>query len=203
MVSRLARIFSPLFVLTIIFTATAFSQTSPSKEFPGIKISNFGQMDEHYYRGARPKEGKGQFAALKALGVQTVIDLQDDPKPWEKAEAEAAGLRYINIPMPDGKYPQQGQIDEFLKLANDPEVGVFFAHCAGGRHRTGITAAAYRMTKYGWGIEQAYKEMKNYDFYSSWGHGAQKDFVYDFAAKQVAAKAAAAAATTAVASEPK
>ncbi|MFT3746467.1 MAG: tyrosine-protein phosphatase [Pyrinomonadaceae bacterium] len=204
MVSRLARILTPFFVLTIIFAATAFSQTSPSKDFPGIKIDNFGQMDEHYYRGARPKEGKGQFAALKALGVQTVIDLQDDPKPWEKVEAEAAGLRYINIPMADGSYPDPKHIEEFLKLANDPEVGVFFAHCAGGRHRTGITAAAYRMTKYGWGIDQAYKEMKNYDFYSSWGHGAQKDFVYDFAAKQEAAKTAAAAVgTSASANQPK
>jgi hypothetical protein len=39
------------------------------------------------------------------------------------------------------------------------------------------------MTKYGWDLDKAYKEMKNYDFYSSWGHGKQKDFVIDYAAK--------------------
>lgn len=145
-------------------------------------------MDERYFRGARPKEGKGQFDALKALGVQTIIDLQAEPRAYEKREAEAAGLRYINIPMEDGDYPKAEHIEEFLKLANDPETGVFFAHCAGGRHRTGITGAAYRMTKYGWDVDKAYKEMKNYDFYSSWGHGEQKDFVFDYAAKLAAAK---------------
>jgi protein tyrosine/serine phosphatase len=90
--------------------------------------------------------------------------------------------------MKDGGYPEAEHIEQFLKLANDPETGVFFAHCAGGRHRTGITGAAYRMTKYGWDIDKAYKEMKNYDFYSSWGHGKQKDFVYDYAAKLAAEK---------------
>jgi protein-tyrosine phosphatase len=179
---------APLLILcasALIFSASliSFSQSAPGKQFPGITISNFGQMDERYYRGARPKEGKGQFEALKSLGVQTVIDLQDNPREYEKREAEAAGLRYINIPMADGEYPDPTHIAEFLRLANDPETGVFFAHCAGGRHRTGITGAAYRMTKYGWDLEKSYKEMKNFDFYSRWGHGEQKDFVKDFAAK--------------------
>jgi hypothetical protein len=28
-----------------------------------------------------------------------------------------------------------------------------------------------------------YKEMKQYDFYTRWGHGAFKDFVQDYAAQ--------------------
>jgi len=189
------------FLFALALSAVSFSQTSPSKEFPGINISNFGRMDEHYYRGARPKEGKGQFAALKALGIQTIIDLQEKPKPYEKREAEEAGLRYINIPMEDGSYPKAEHIAEFLRLANDPATGVFYAHCAGGRHRTGITGAAYRMTKYGWDYNRAYKEMKNYDFYSSWGHGEQKDFVRDYAANIETAKAAMAAAAATVSAD--
>jgi protein tyrosine/serine phosphatase len=195
MIDKVLRVFAASFVLVLVFTTVSFSQTAPSKTFPGIEISNFGQMDERYYRGARPKEGKGQFEALKALGIQTIIDLQDKPREYEKREAEAAGLKYINIPMADGDYPDPKHIDEFLRLANDPGTGIFYAHCAGGRHRTGITGAAYRMTKYGWGLEQAYKEMKNYDFYSSWGHGEQKDFVIDYAAKIEAAKTAKSAET--------
>ena len=54
--------------------------------------------------------------------------------------------------------------------------------------------ALYRFTKYGWGYDQVYKEMKNYDFYSSWGHGKQKDFVRDYAAKMAEAKNADSAA---------
>lgn len=154
-------------------------------------------MDERYYRGGRPKEGKGQFEALKALGIQTIVDLQAEPKPYEKLEAEAAGLKYINIPMPTKKYPKPEHIEEFLKVANDPATGVFFAHCAGGRHRTGVTGAAYRMTKYGWDFDKAYKEMKNFDFYTRWGHGGMKDFVEDYAEKMESAKAEAAKTVTA------
>jgi hypothetical protein len=40
--------------------------------------------------------------------------------------------------------------------------------------------------------------MKNYDFYTSWGHGKQKDFVVDYAAKYDAQRAAAAAVGGAV-----
>ena len=43
--------------------------------------------------------------------------------------------------------------------------------------------ALYRFTKYGWDYDKAYQEMKNYDFYTSNGHGKQKDFVVDYAAK--------------------
>ncbi len=188
MIKKYIQVFTASFVLVLAVSVIGQAQMSPSKDYPNIKISNFGKMHDGYYRGARPKQGKGQFEALKALGVQTVIDLQAEPRAYEKLEAEAAGLRYINIPMEDGEYPKAEHIEEFLRLANDPETGVFFAHCAGGRHRTGITGAAYRMTKYGWGFDQAYLEMKNFDFYSRWGHGDQKDFVKDFAAKMEAAK---------------
>ncbi len=169
------------FVFVLSFCAAAIGQTSPRKDFPGITIKNFGQMDERFYRGARPKEGKGQYAALKALGVETVIDLTDNAKPYAKAEAEAAGLRYVNLPIIDKSYPTPENVDGFMKLVDDPATGVFFVHCAGGRHRTGDMGAVYRFVKYGWDYDRTYREMKNYDFYSSWGHGKQKDFVEDYA----------------------
>jgi protein tyrosine/serine phosphatase len=55
-----------------------------------------------------------------------------------------------------------------------------YVHCAGGRHRTGIVTAVYRMTFEGWNIEKAYDEMKDYDFYTRWGHGAMKKFVFNY-----------------------
>ncbi|MEO7660524.1 MAG: hypothetical protein ABIV48_12995 [Pyrinomonadaceae bacterium] len=182
-------IVAAVFMLT--FVAVGFSQTSQSKNFANITIKNFGQMDERFYRGARPKEG--EFAALKALGVQTVIDLQNEPREYEMREVEALGMRYVNIPIIDKGYPTEENIEMFIKTVDDPATGVFFAHCAGGRHRTGDVGAVYRFTKYGWGFDQVYEEMKNYDFYSSWGHGKQKDFVEDYAAKMLAGKAAATA----------
>lgn len=180
--------FALLFTVILALSGNGFSQTSPKRNFPNINISNFGQMDQRFYRGARPKEGKGQFTALRSLGIQTVIDLTDKPKAYERLEAEAAGLRYINIPMKDDEYPAPETIELLTKTINDPEIGVFFAHCVGGRHRTGITGAIWRYTKYGWGYDQVYREMKNYDFYTRWGHGEMKDFVRDYAAKMDATR---------------
>lgn len=162
--------------INLISVASASAKIAPA--FPNITIKNFGQMDERFFRGAQPDEG--DFKALAALGIKTIIDLRDDPTSYEKRAAEAAGMRYVNIPMSDSSRPRDEQIDQFLKIANDPATGRFFVHCAGGRHRTGVMGAVYRMTHDGWGFDQAYKEMKNYDFYTRFGHGSLKDYVQDF-----------------------
>lgn len=144
-------------------------------------------MDERFYRGAQPK--KEDFQSLKDLGVQTVINLRHDPKDYEKEAVEALGMKYVSIPMSDRRYPKTESIAEFLKIINDPSTGAFFVHCKGGRHRTGVTGAVYRFTRYGWSFDQVYEEMNNYDFYTAWGHGAMKDFVVDYAENMKAATA--------------
>lgn len=146
-----------------------------------IKIKNFGQMDDRFYRGAQPKET--DYKDLAQLGIRTVIDLRDDPEPYEKPMVESLGMTYIHIPMTDKKYPTPEALDLFFKTVNDPHTGKFFVHCAGGRHRTGVMGAVYRFKFYNWDFEQVYKEMKQYDFYTRWGHGALKDFVEDYYAQ--------------------
>ena len=147
-------------------------------------VENFGKVNDHYYRGAQPEEG--QYEQLKALGVKTVIDLRDDPKDYAKSKAESVGLRYINLPMSDKKYPEEESVNKFLQFANDATNWPIYVHCAGGRHRTGAMTAVYRMTVDGWQIEKAYDEMKDYDFYTRWGHKAMKTFVFDYAKELVA-----------------
>ena len=89
-------------------------------------------------------------------------------------------MQYINIPMVGKKYPTPEATAAFLKVTGDPATGKFFLHCAGGRHRTGAMGAVYRYENYKWTYDQVYKEMKQYDFYTSWGHGAFKEFVKDY-----------------------
>ena len=146
-----------------------------------VKIKNFGQMDERFYRGGQP--GKKDYKDLAALGIKTVINLREDPEPYEQPLVESLGMKYINIPMLGKKYPTPEVTEMFLKTINDPATGKFFVHCAGGRHRTGAMGAVYRFQFYGWTFDQAYKEMKQYDFYTSWGHQAFKDFVEDYYAR--------------------
>ena len=177
-------------ILTIMaLTAVAHAQDTASDKPAAIKIKNFGQMDERFYRGAQPKDEE-DYKALAALGVKTVVDLTAEPKPYEQTMTEAAGMRYLHIPMTDKKYPTDEAVRTFLRFASDPGTGKFFVHCAGGRHRTGAIGAVYRYQFYDWNFEQVYAEMKKYDFYTTWGHGAFKDFVQDYYFKIRAIKAA-------------
>jgi len=171
-----------LMALTAVLSLTTVSLgqevSSPTNPTIKIKIKNFGQMDERFYRGGQPKEK--DYKDLALIGIRTVIDLREDPEEYEKPMVEQLGMRYINIPMIAKKYPTAEVTELFLKTVSDPSSGKVFVHCAGGRHRTGAMGAVYRYQFYNWNFEQVYKEMKQYDFYTSWGHGAFKDFVKDY-----------------------
>ena len=168
-----------LAVLSLVFALAAVSSAQKHEgSFPNINVKNFGQMDERFYRGAQPKEK--DYQDLAALGIKTVIDLREDPEAYEKRDVEALGMRYVNIPMGDKEYPKLDLVNQFLKLVDEPATGKFFVHCAGGRHRTGVMGAAYRFNHYHWNFDQVYAEMKDYDFYTRFGHGKMKDFVQDY-----------------------
>ena len=185
---------SILAIFAFILVIASVSVGKENERFPSIKIKNFGQMTEQFYRGAQPKEE--DYQSLAALGIKTVIDLQDDPKSYEKSAVEAAGMRYVNIPMVAKAYPTPEQVAAFLKLVDDPETGKFYVHCAGGRHRTGVMGAVYRFTHDNWNYDQVYAEMKEYDFYTRWGHGSMKKFVQDYWQQRQAQPTVAATATT-------
>ena len=176
-------------LVLLAFTVISQAQQPSNQKSPAVKIKNFGQMDERFYRGARPKQE--DLKDLAAMGIKTVIDLTEDPKEEERAAVESVGMKYVHIPMIAKKYPTEEATSAFLKVANDPATGKFFLHCAGGRHRTGAMGAVYRYQNYNWNFEKVYAEMKQYDFYTSWGHGAFKDFVKDYYDHMQAAKATA------------
>src|SRR3982074_3510593 len=111
----------------VIFALSAVSFANGPSSFPNVKIKNFGQMDERFYRGAQPKEA--DYKELAAIGIKTVIDLRDDPESYEKQNVERLGMRYVNIPMSDKDYPKGEQVDQFLKLVANPATGKFFVHC--------------------------------------------------------------------------
>ena len=185
-------------LLVVLFSVAVFAQTpdavlvnAPAEEKTvasaakkptlapeNCKIRNFGKVTDQYFRGAQPKPE--EYAQIAALGVKTVIDLQEETSSFAKAKAEAAGLLYINVPMSDTKYPPQEAVQRFLELVKDQSNFPIFVHCHGGRHRTGAMTAVYRMTFQGWNVEKAYDEMKVYDFYTRWGHQPIKDFVFDY-----------------------
>ena len=104
--------FLPAFIaaLTILISLSPASfGKGKNEKFPTIKIKNFGQMDDRFFRGGQPKEN--DYSQLAALGIKTVIDLQNEPTEYEKRNVEALGMKYVNIPMSDKDYPEGAKIE--------------------------------------------------------------------------------------------
>jgi protein tyrosine/serine phosphatase len=169
-------------ILACSMMSTAFASLDSKEEnrrgTAVVNIENFGKVNDHIYRGAQP-EGDN-YRQLVDLGVKTILDLRGDADPGARSAAEKAGLKYINLPLENKEYPQADAAARFLEIVNNEDNWPVFTHCAGGRHRTGAMIAVYRMSMDNWTVNQAYDEMKNYDFYTSWGHGCYKDYVFDY-----------------------
>ena len=165
-------------------TLEAFARPAPAA-FPRpaatpVTIANFGSVGEHLLRGAQP--GREAYAELRARGVDCVVDLRDDPEAWAKTEATRAGLRYVNLPLDDKSTPTDEAARRFLAIVTRKlERGrTVYVHCAGGRHRTGSMIAVYRIAVDGWTADEAYREMKSYDYSSRFGHGGHKAYVFGY-----------------------
>ena len=156
----------------------ADSGTSANTALSAIHIGNFGQIDDTYFRGAQPKVT--DYRDLAAIGVKTVIDLTRDGREDEAGLVKAAGMTFYRIPLTTSEAPSSEAIGKFLALVNDKANLPVFVHCQGGRHRTGVMTAVYRMTRDGWTADQAYDEMRKFKFEGFPGHPELKSFVYDF-----------------------
>ena len=178
-------------------TTSAGAESAPATVgLSAVRIDNFGRINAGYYRGAQP-EGR-DYADLAALGIKTVIDLQADGINHDEAQlVEAQGMRFYRIPMTTRVPPTPEQLATFLKIVNDPAQQPIYVHCLGGRHRTGVMTAVYRMENEQWTAERAFREMKDYRFGLDFLHPEFKKFVYAYTrSERPAAVQAAASAST-------
>lgn len=164
--------------LALVLSVSAAAQPGHVGVLENIRIDNFGRVNEHYYRGAQPQGHS--YTDLAGLGVKTVIDLQEYGDVTEPELVQSAGMRYVRIPMNTRVVPTAEQLALFLQLVNDPASQPVYVHCAGGRHRTGVMTAVYRMTADSWTPEQAFREMKQYRFGADFLHPEFKHFVHAY-----------------------
>lgn len=182
---RLVRTYVAGAVVALSLATSAAAQPSTGDKLSNtkvdsstIRIDNFGRINSNYYRGAQPKGH--DYADLGALGIKTVIDLTRDGDPGEPAMVRSAGMKFYRIPMTTHDTPSAEKITQFLKLVNDPANQPVYVHCQGGRHRTGVMTALYRMSDDGWTADQAFAEMKQYKFGADFLHPEFKQFVYTY-----------------------
>jgi protein tyrosine/serine phosphatase len=169
-------------VAAMLLAASASAETKTNADLLArIRIKNFGRANDNYFRGAQPDSR--DYPDLAALGVKTVIDLTIDGRSDEAGLVQRAGMKFYRIPLTTSERPSEAAVTQFLILVNDPANWPVFVHCQGGRHRTGVMTAVYRMTNDGWNANRAYDEMKQYHFEGFPGHPVLKSFVYDYYTK--------------------
>ena len=169
-----------------LLAATAFAGSDSAG------VPNFHQVNPQLYRGGQPtNEG---FQNLAKLGVKTVINLRqpNDGALAEKNVVEAAGMRYINVPMLGMHTPSDDQVLKVLSVFNDPTAGPVFVHCRRGADRTGAVVACYRISHDGWDNHKALEEAKGFGM--SWFEKSIQHYVKHF--KAPASIAATPAAST-------
>ncbi len=132
-------------------------------DLPGLP--NLNRVTDELYRGAQPlPEG---YAELKKLGIKTDVNLRSAHS--EEAEAKAAGLGYVSIPM-HAWHAEDEDVVAFLEAVTDPKLQPVFVHCEHGSDRTGVCVAAYRIVVQGWSKPDAIREMTegDYGFHGIW-----------------------------------
>lgn len=92
-------------------------------------IRNFLQVTPEFCTGGQPRVE--HFEELKGQGIRTVLNLRtpgEHRAADEQAAVEAAGMRYVNIPVVY-QAPTAAQVDEFLRITDDPANRPMFIHC--------------------------------------------------------------------------
>jgi len=86
--------------------------------------------------GAQP-EGDAGFAALKKMGVKTIVTVDGAMPDVERAHK--FGLRYVHLPISyNGVTPEQGK--EIAKALEEMP-GLIYMHCHHGKHRSAAAVA--------------------------------------------------------------
>jgi uncharacterized protein (TIGR01244 family) len=141
-------------------------------------IPNFHQVDANIYRGAQP--APQEFQSLARLGIKTVLDLRDEQSHAraERKLVEAAGMRYISVPMKGMVTPTEQQISRALAVMEDTSHGPIFVHCRRGADRTGTVIACYRIAHDQWLNEKALEEARTLGM--SWIERGMRSYVLGY-----------------------
>jgi len=144
-------------------------------------VENFQKVNDSVYRGAQPTD-QG-FAALAKLGIKTVVDLRqigEHSQADEKRVVEAAGMRYVSIPMKGMSTPTDEQVSRALSLLQDAAAEPVFVHCHRGADRTGAVIACYRISHDHWQNKPALAEARSLGL--SWYQLAMQRYVMRYQA---------------------
>ena len=165
-------------LISLVLMPSAVLASEPQVSAPGVP--NFHQVNDHIYRGAQPND-QG-WESLAKLGVKVVIDLRRENEEGNHSVAaeakavQAAGMKYVNIPMNGIVAPRDVDVAKVMQLFNGTEP--VFVHCKLGKDRTGTVVACYRIAHDQWKNENALAEAKGIGLH--WVEMGMKRYIASF-----------------------
>jgi uncharacterized protein (TIGR01244 family) len=167
-----------LLVVLLLTTAAMARQNLPG-------AANYTRVDATVACGGATSADA--FPELKRQGFAAVINLRQSTEPGADIEgstraAEAAGLRYLHIPL-SASDPQDAAVDAFLAALRDPQNSPVYIHCASA-NRVGAVWLVKRMLVDGWDEQKAATEAETIGLRSPNLRSFALDYVRQHKARQ-------------------
>lgn len=137
-------------LLAIVFLSAAtvggaawFDRNWPWHHFHTVVAGKF-------YRAGQPSAANIR-TAVRDYGVKTIVNLRAENEwqgPWYDAEVAAtvaAGATHVDVPLACSTPPSPAQIDQLLKIFEDPDRAPVLIHCEFGSVRSAAVEGLYRM----------------------------------------------------------
>ena len=113
-------------------------------------LHNVHALTPRLFAGSEPRTA-AQFAALRKLGIKTIISV-DGSRPAADL-AEKFGFRYVHLPFGYDGVPRDRELEIGRAVRDLP--GPFYIHCHHGQHRGPTGAVIAAMTCGGWTANEA------------------------------------------------
>ncbi|NNG26464.1 MAG: hypothetical protein HKM87_02995 [Ignavibacteriaceae bacterium] len=128
------------------------------------KQFNFHIVDDGIWRSAQPSAES--ITVMKKHGLKTIINLRgsEDNHLWESRISDSLGVQYFHIPMDGREEPDTADLNEVLRIIENQKNQPVMYHCLGGKDRTGIVTAIYRLKNSDVDFEEVHKEMLMYGY---------------------------------------
>ena len=158
-----------LLILIILLVVNCESRKGEDNYIPpetsvSDKQFNFHIVDRGIWRSAQPS--LESIAVMKKHGLKTVINLRgsEENNLWESRICDSLDIKYYHIPLDGREIPDTADLNKILSIIENQQNQPVMYHCLGGKDRTGIVTAIYRLKNSNVSFEEAHKEMLMYGY---------------------------------------
>ncbi len=144
--------------LLLLAGCAQVAQPPPATTIADYPLKNLHKVSADVYRSGQPDER--DFAALKALGLKSVLNLRRHHS--DEDELKGIDLVLYELPLNAGSIKESEIRSALQVIRNAPKP--ILIHCWHGSDRTGAVVAAYRITEQGWSVEEAIRELKQDEY---------------------------------------